>query len=229
MHGEHISIYVRLVQRMQSTRRYTLHTLLRTHCGEISLSLFTLQISTIPSLLMRQNFSLMSNSRTDFPFPFPHHISLLLPPPPSLSLSLFSLYRTRLLHLCHCGCPSFWISTYASRGQKRERNEEEKRTYLSIPRHVSNTVLLLVQKRTLAKKGPTRSRVFRRAINWSAPLCSSRCEKEREYRAGHRLLRGIRGLLFHPFPSGSYSHRRTLDDEEGKRRAMKDARRTDIN
>lgn len=93
-------------------------------------------------------------------------ISLSLSPP-FLPLSLFSLSHTIIAFV------PLWslvvLNLHVCRGQKggkRRRN-----TYLSIPRHVSNAVSLLVQKRPSQKKGP-RARVSFGAQLIEVHLCA---------------------------------------------------------
>ena len=63
----------------------------------------------------------------------------------------------------------------------RKKRVEEKETYTY--RFLVTTQTLLIRKKNRHKKMPARLRVFRRAINWSASLCSSCHQKERESRS----------------------------------------------
>jgi len=103
---------------------------------------------------------------------------------------LFDVKQTRRLSLCPLSLSFFLCLLFTAHtiiafvplrssvvlnfhisAMKRKKSRRKRRSaYLSIPRHSSNVVPAASnEKRTLAKKGPARSRVFQRAINWSAP------------------------------------------------------------
>lgn len=97
--GTRFPVYVRRVQRMRSTLRYVVMHALRRDL--IPIPPLHPPNCTIPSLLMRQNFPLMSNNRTDFHFILSlvplfsfSYLSLSLSLSLFLSLSIFSLSHT---------------------------------------------------------------------------------------------------------------------------------------
>lgn len=237
---KHITVYMQFAQCVRSTRRCVVIYALRRN--------LTLVPSPQPSNLALHPFPpplFLFLSLFLLPSPLAHATKFLFdvkqpnrrlshcPPSPPLSLSpflVFSLLHTRLLHLCHCGRWSFWISTYPHRGKKNRGRKKEKRTPIDSSSWLKRgTAATVVRKKEPRKKGPARSRVFRRAINWSASLCSSCCEKERgcSPRSGQRWLQGYPRCVypsFHPSPSGSYSRRWTSDDARGEDDELEDAR-----
>lgn len=141
MHEGHIPMYVRSAQRMRSPRRYVVTYALRRNLILV-LPLRPSNSFSCSLSLTRQNFPLMSNSRLD---DF-HFVRALF------SFFVFSLLHTRLLHLCHCGRRSFWISTYPRRGGKKKAGEKgEVHTYRFLVT-AQTWYRCSYEKRTLAKK-----------------------------------------------------------------------------
>lgn len=131
------------------------------------------------SSFMRQNFPLMSNSRIDDFYIIPF------------------LFLSSLSSLCctydYCICTiavvlNFHISAPRRKNRGGEGEKGETHTYRFLVTAETWYRCCSYEKRILAKKGLARSRVFRRAINWSAPLCLSCREKERECHSGQRWL-----------------------------------------
>lgn len=169
---------------MRATDAETHADTLCRHCDEISfLSLFfTSQI--LPSLLYscdktslwcQTTEQTFTSSSLYFLFPS-SHISLSLSPPslpPSLPLSFLFITHD------YCICAIVVACRFKSPRMSRTKRGQEEEKHVSIdssPRFKRG--IASRAKKTFAKKGPALSRVFRRAINWSAPLCSFRCEKE---------------------------------------------------
>lgn len=129
-------------------------------------------------------------------------------------LSLSSLYCTHDYCICAIAVVGRFEFPHirAEEGGKKKSGRKRRSAHLSIPRHGSNVVPLLVRKKDPRKKKGLRARMSSGVQLIEVHLCARPAARRSESAVrDNGGYGGVRGVYFHPSPSGSYSHRRTSD------------------
>lgn len=201
-------MYVRSAQRMRSPRRYVVTYALRRN--------LILVLPLRPSNSFSCSLSLARATKLPFDVKQPTRRLSLCP------RSLFFLCLLFTAHTIIAFVPlrsSVVLNFHISAPRRKKRSGRKRRSaHLSIPRHGSNVVPLLVRKKDPRKKKGLRARMSSGVQLIEVHLCARPAARRSESAVrDNGGYGGVRGVYFHPSPSGSYSHRRTPDSARGGR------------